>query len=253
VKAKDEDEFHRVNVGGTESLLAAGRAAKDTLKRFVLVSSLAAAGPSDEHGTPVTVDTPAHPVTRYGRSKRAAERAALALKDELPIVILRPSAIYGPRDREILAIFKTVQLRLLPFFGSTQNKVSLVYGPDCAAACIAALTADVPSGSTYFVDDGNVYTYERLFAAVERALGKRALLRFPLPRALVETVALANEAYGRAADRAVMLTRDKCNELFSQFVCDSTPTRAALGWKPQVSIEEGVKRTADWYRANGWL
>lgn len=253
VKARSEEEFLSVNVGGTEALLAAAQSTRETLKRFVLISSLTAAGPSDDLGTPVKEDVLAHPVTRYGRSKRAAERAALALKDELPITILRPTAVYGPRDREILAFFKTIQSRILPYFGSTQNRVSMVYGPDCAAAAIVALTAEVPSGSIYFIDDGVAYTYEQMFTAVERAIGKRALVRLPLPRRLVEAVAAGSELYGKVTNRAVMLTRDKCNELFAQFVCDGSAGRAALNWQPKVQLEEGARLTAAWYREHGWL
>jgi nucleoside-diphosphate-sugar epimerase len=253
VKARSEEEFHQVNVGGTENLLEAARATKDTLRRFVFVSSLAAAGPTDADGTPLKSDAPAHPVTRYGRSKRAAERVVLAAKDELPVVVLRPAAIYGPRDREILAFFKAVQNRVFPYFGSAQNKTCLIYGPDCAAACIAAIEANIPSGALHFLEDGNVYTFETMFAAVEKALGRRALVRFPLPRALIHGVATATELYGKVTDRAVMLTRDKTNELFGQFVCDGSDARAALGWEPRVKLEEGARLTANWYREHGWL
>jgi nucleoside-diphosphate-sugar epimerase len=253
VKARSEEEFNRVNVGGTENMLAAARSIKDTLRRFVHVSSGTVGGPSDEHGTPVSVDAPARPLTPYARSKRAAERSCLALKDELPITILRPGAIYGPRDREILAIFKTVNLRLLPYMGSPEHKLSMIHGADCGAACIAALDADVPSGSIFSLSDGRVHRFADLFDAIEQALGKRAWVRFPLPERLVRAIALANEGYGKLADKAVMLTREKCNELFNQWVCESEPAFEALGWRPAIDIRDGIQETADWYRANGWL
>src|SRR5512141_15445 len=176
VKARSEAEFMSVNAGCTEKLLEAARANKNGLRRFVLVSSLTAMGPSDEHGAPVSPDATPRPVTAYGRSKRAAECAALALRDELPVTILRPSAIYGPRDREILAFFQAIRWGVLPTMGSVKNKLTIISGPDCARACVAAIEADVPSGSAYFLDDGQVYTFEDLFRAVEDALGKRAWL-----------------------------------------------------------------------------
>ena len=253
VKARSEDDFLRVNVGGTENMLAAAAAHRETLQRFVLVSSQTAGGPSDAAGNPVDAESPARPVSAYGRSKRAAERVAIAQQDQLPITILRPPAIYGPRDREILAFFRALRYRLLPYMGSPDNKLSIIYGPDCAGACIAAVSADVPSGSIYYVDDGAVHTFRELVAAAEAALDTRAWVRFPLPERLVRAVALANEYYGRSTDRAVMLTRDKCNELFNQWVCDGSGARAAFGWEPRVGIREGFQLTGTWYRDHGWL
>lgn len=253
VKARSPEEFDRVNVAGTVNALEAARSASGTLRRFVLVSSLAAAGPSDEAGNPVRVGRESAPVTHYGRSKRRGERAALEARGELPVTVIRPPAIYGPRDQELLAAFKSVRARLLPYFGSTESKLSMIHGADCAGACIAAIDAEVPSGSVYFVDDGAVHTFADVTRGIEAAMGVRAWLRFPIPRAVVEAVALGVEQYGRVTDRAVMLTRDKCNELFGQWVCDAEPARAELGWRAKRTLAEGLRETAEWYRANGWL
>jgi nucleoside-diphosphate-sugar epimerase len=253
VKARSSDEFMRVNRGGTENLLDAALDNRASVKRFVLVSSLAALRPSDPSGAPVPEDAEPRPVTDYGKSKLAAERAALAKKAELSVVILRPPAIYGPRDKEILAFFKSIKLGVLPLLGSTQNKLSMIYGSDCAAACIAALDRDVPSGSTYHVDDGSVHTLEELIMLAEKAMGRKAKFRFHLPRRLVETAALGAELYGRATNQAVMLTRDKLNELFEQWVCDSSRARRELAWQSEVSFDVGVERTVAFYREAGWL
>ena len=253
VKARSLDEFIRVNARGTEALLEACLAQPATLKRFVLVSSITVGGPSDASGNPVPLDAIPRPVTDYGRSKLAAEQAALAKKDSLKITIIRPPAIYGPRDREILAFFKSIKLGVLPLLGSPQSKLSMTYGPDCARACIRAIDAEVPSGSIFAIDDGVVHTMAELIREAEAAVGKRAFLRIPLPRRIVEAAALMSEAYGRATNRAVMLTRDKCNELFDQWVCDSASAQRELGWAPSVTFSQGVQRTVDWYREAGWL
>lgn len=253
VKARGEDEFHRVNAGGTRHMLEAAKNAKASLKRFVYVSSIAVAGPSDAAGNPVPVDGTPRPVTHYGRSKLAAERAVLAAKHQIPVTILRPPAIYGPRDREILAFFKTLNARILPYMGSAEARLSMIFGADAGAACIAAIDAELPSGSTFNIDDGDVHTYDGLVKAAEIALGKRAWVRFPLPRPVIRTAAVLSEAYGKMRNRAVMLTRDKCNELFEQWVCDSSGTRDALGWEPKVKFAEGARLTVEWYRQAGWL
>ena len=148
VKARSTDEFFAVNVGGTSNLVQAARSGSrgrpSTVKRFVYVSSLEACGPSAD-GRPVPVDQES-PVNAYGRSKLAAEKVVLSAKDELPVVILRPGAIYGPRDGEILDVFKTIQRGLLPLVAGGDAKGVWIYATDCAEACLRAIDADVPSG-----------------------------------------------------------------------------------------------------------
>ena len=253
VKARRPADFHRTNGQGTGNLLDAAKQNAQGIQRLVLVSSLAVMGPSED-GRPLPADAPPSPVTHYGRSKLAAEQAALAEADSLPITIIRPPIIYGPRDRGVLPFFKSVQLGVLPLTGSPNSAVSAIYVADCAAACIKALDADVPSGATYFVEDGGLETLGGLIAHIENALGKRAWLRVPVPRFLMYGAALGSEFYGTVMGRAVMLTRDKLNELLAaHWVCDSAEAQAALGWKPRISFAEGTRITGAWYRRVGWL
>ncbi len=253
VKARTPEDFARINVGGTKNAIAAARRAGASLKRLVLISSQAALGPSDD-GNPVPDDAPPRPVTHYGRSKLESERAAVAVKDELPVTVVRPPMIYGPRDREVLAIFKAVNGRVLPYFGSSQKQLSLIYGADAAAACIAAIDAQVPSGSIYFVDDGGAHSFVDLISAIEAAIGRRAIVRFPLPRALLHVIATGSELYGKARGQAMMLTRDKLNELFApHWVCDGAAARRDLGWSAKMPFAEGMRVTAEWYRSEGWM
>ncbi|MGH7270215.1 MAG: NAD-dependent epimerase/dehydratase family protein, partial [Polyangiaceae bacterium] len=155
VKARSTDEFFAINVGGTSNLIQAARGARSgsagTVKRFVFVSSLEACGPSAD-GSPVPADQES-PVTAYGRSKLAAEKVVLSAKDDLSVIILRPGAIYGPRDGEILDLFKSIQRGVLPLVGGGGAKGMWVYATDCAEACVRALDCQVPSGQAYFVDD----------------------------------------------------------------------------------------------------
>ena len=252
VKAKDDDEFHRVNVQGTRNLIAAAKRSDAKLRRFVQVSSLEVSGPSRD-GKPVPVEQE-DPCTAYGRSKKAAEKAVLEAKSDLPITILRPGAIYGPRDTEILDAFKSVSRGLMPTISGGKALGVFVYGPDCAAACIKAVDADVPSGSIYFVvDRTGPMTQKEFLETVEKALGKRALVRLSLPAGLLKTVARGVALYGKAADKAVMLNPEKANMLLQHFVCDASRTFEDLKWDPQWSLNDGVQETADWYRAKGWI
>ncbi|HQY61060.1 MAG: NAD(P)-dependent oxidoreductase [Myxococcales bacterium] len=254
VKALTAADFHTTNVQGTQNLLEAARKlvrAGGALRRFVQVSSLEASGPSRD-GEPVSL-AQEEPCTEYGRSKLAAEKACLALKDELPITILRPTAIYGPRDNELLEAFRAVKRRVLPLTGDGTTKYTFVYGPDCAEACIRALDAEVPSGSIYFVADGDVWEQRASMMKIEDALDQRALMRAGVPFGVMRAAAFFVEAYGKAAKKPVMLTREKVAMLENHFVCDAAATRAALGWEPEVRWPEGTRLTAKWYLEHGWL
>ncbi|MEZ4315501.1 MAG: NAD(P)-dependent oxidoreductase [Polyangiaceae bacterium] len=252
VKAKTPEEFHAINAGGTENVLSAVKEAAPGLKKLVFVSSLTVAGPSAD-GQPVSIDS-RNPVTHYGRSKLAAEDAVVAEKDRLPVVVLRPPMIYGPRDNESFAFFQSVSRRFLPYLGSGENTMSVIYATDCATACIQAIHADIPSGKRYFVDDGNVYVWKDMLRDIESALERKAFVRFSIPFSVLRAAAFASEKAGKLSGKAVMLTRDKVNELAApHWVCSSEDTRRDLDWAPKVDWAEGARRAADWYRENGWL
>ncbi|WP_394845668.1 NAD(P)-dependent oxidoreductase [Pendulispora brunnea] len=252
VKARDRDEFQRINLGGTVNVISAAKKHAKNIRRLVYISSLEACGPS-ETDTPVRVDQE-NPVTAYGRSKLAAEKAILAIKDEIPVVTLRPTGIYGPRDIEIYEVFKAVQRRVLPVTGDGSSKVTFTYATDCAKAVIRAILAEIPSGRTYFITDGKVYVQREAMEEVERAIGKRALVRKGLPLGIISAVAFGVETYGKVANKAVMLTREKANMLrMPYWVCTTDDAIADLGWKPEVDWVQGTRLTVKWYRENGWL
>lgn len=250
VKARGEAEYYATNVTGTRNLIEAAR--EHATKRFVLVSSLEAAGPSSG-GRPVP-DGQEAPITAYGRSKLAAEKLALAARDAVPLTILRPGGIYGPRDQEILEAFRSVSRGLAARIAGGRTRYSIVYASDCAAACLRAIEADVPSGSTYFVEDGSGGVDQRtMMDDIARALGKRLVLKPSLPPVALRVAARGVAAWGKLRDKAVMLTPEKANVLLTDFVCDASRARRELGWTPEVAWAEGVVRTARWYRENGWL
>lgn len=251
-KARSAAEFEAVNAGGTANLLAALGPAHP-LRRFVLISSLGAHGPSQD-GRPRPLEAPPAPVTAYGRSKlRAEELVRSWAGDGRPTTIIRPPVIYGPRDRQLLPFFHLARWRLAPLLGDGSNAVSCVYVEDAArAAALSATAADAPS-ATYALDDGAVYTWRELLAAVERAVGKKAL-RLPSPAWAFATAALVTELYGRLRRRAVIFTRDKVVEMRQRYwVCSHDEISRDLGWQPQVGLNEGAALTAAWYRQHGWL
>ncbi len=253
VKAKRPEDFIRVNAGGTRNLIEAVKAHAPDVKRFVYVSSLAAHGFKKENG-PLPYDAEPNPVTHYGRSKLEGEGYVLAAKDEIPVTILRPPAIYGPRDSEMIAFFQIVSRRMVAFLGDSSRRTSLIYATDCADAIYRALTLEHPSGRVYFVEDGRAYSQREFVSIVEDALDKKAIVKIPVPIGVVRAVAAGSELYGKITDQAVMLTRDKVNELDAeQLCCPADPIREELGWTPEIQFEEGARRSIAWYRENGML
>ncbi len=252
LKARSPAEFHKVNVEGTRNVVEAAKACGTRLRRLVLVSSMEATGPSPD-GTPSPV-TQATPVTEYGKSKLEGERVALAEKAAIPLTVLRPGAIYGPRDQEILDAFKSVKSGLMPTVAGGGALGKFIYGPDCADACIRAIEADVPSGSVFHVDDGSGAISQRQFLElIEQAVGKKALIRFSLPKGLLKTVSYGVQAFGAVTNRAVMLTPEKAEMLLMHWVGESSETPAALQWSPTTPLPAGLEQTVSWYRQAGWL
>jgi len=252
VKALHEAAFFECNTQGTVNLLEAAIDHASDIVRFVHVSSLEACGPSLD-GKPVPHHQE-HPVTAYGRSKLAAEKEVVKRKDKLPVVILRPAAIYGPRDVEILEAFRAVQRRQYPVIGDGTMMGCYTYGPDCARACVQAIDAKTESGSIYFVDDGEPMTMARAMGEVlPQALGRAPFVRMGIPFGVLSLASFGVEAYGKLRKKPVMLTREKVAMLKHHWICESQKTQDDLGWKPEVVFTDGVKLTAKWYQDNGWL
>lgn len=247
VMARDEAEFHAVNAAGTRSLL---EAAAPSGPRFVLVSSLAAGGPTVP-GRPLLGHEPPHPVTAYGRSKLAAE--AVVRAGPLPWTIVRPPAVYGPRDREMFRVFRSAQLGVAPVFGEGDQELSLVFGPDLAGAIAAAGLSRETLGGTFYAAHPEVTTAERLVRRVAAGFGREVrVLKIPfgLGRAVLHLTGMA----ARLANRATILTADKGNELFQPaWTCDPAPLTEATGWRAVHGLDAGIPRSIAWYREAGWL
>lgn len=247
IAARSAAEYHEVNVEGTARLLAAAAA---TGARFVFVSSLAAGGPSTP-GRPLRGDEAPRPVTRYGRSKLAAEEVVRS--GPLPWTILRPPAVYGPRDRELLRVFRAARLGVAPVFGTGDQELSFIYGPDLAEALIEAALAPAAAGGVFYPAHPELVTQVAFSRAVGAAVGRRVrVIRIPVS---VARVALAvTGAAARLVNRATVLEPDKGNEFFEPaWGCDPSRFEAVTGWRARHDLATGTARTAAWYRESGWL
>lgn len=253
VKALSVDEFFRVNEGGTRRLAEAARRVCPNLQRFVHISSLEAQGPSPSADEDTSRSAEPHPVTHYGASKLAAEKALLELADTMPVTVLRPTAIYGPRDAEMYAFFRSVSRGLVPLMGGGRNKVTVVYGPDAADAIVRTLLTDHPSGEVHYLSDGRAYTWEEMGQVLLEALGRRRALKLRLPVWFFRLAALFSLGWSKLTRKATILTPNKVNALEGHWLCSPASLETSVGWTPQVPWSDGVRLTVEWYQAQGWL
>jgi len=250
-KALNAEGFFAVNQLGTRQLVQAVNRRGSQIQRFVHISSLAVAGPA-------TSDQPKHesdepkPVSDYGRSKLAAEQEVIR-GCQVDWTILRPPAVYGPRDREFLRLFKAAKCHVLPCFGGGRQQLSLVYVSDLAAAIVSALTHPNAVGEIFFAGSPEIVTTADLARCVATESGCWTLT-LPLPDAVLWLACQWAQLVSRVTGKANVLNAQKFAELIAAgWVCDVTKLKGELGYDCRTSLREGVVQTRDWYRAQGWL
>lgn len=249
-KAVSEKDFFTANVDCTRNLLQAvlhnQERGEYKIKRFIYLSSLAAAGPSLD-GTPVREDSAPQPVSAYGRSKLGAERVVWEFRGSLPVTIIRPPAVYGPRDTDFLVMFRIINKGLFPHWGRCYY--SMLYVEDLVNGILLAAVRDKAEGELFHLSDNNVYTNEDIAHEIMSALGKKAL-EIRLPVSLMPVVAFIGEKISKKG----IINSDKAKELrYPNWTCDSGKALREFGFRPKTTLREGMKWTAEWYRIHRWL
>ena len=220
--------------------------------RFVLVSSMAAAGPTTR-GRPLRGDEPPRPVTAYGRSKLAAEQVVTASR--LAWTIVRPPMVYGPRDREVLKVFRLARLGIAPVFGDGTQELSAVHGADLAEALIAAGTQRGRRRRTYYACHPEVFTSAELARAVGRAMGRSAGRHPGAGRDRPRRAHASPRPPPGSRGQTTILTADKANEFF-QPAWTGDPGAADAGTRagaPLATSRPAWPTPTQWYRTAGWL
>ena len=250
-KALNSKDYYTVNAKGTASLL-------DALDRqgfrpkVVVLSSVAAGGPSERDSRRKESDPPA-PMTPYGESKLEGEREALARADRFPIVLLRVAAVYGPRDPDFLALFRTVERGVVLSLGFKKRLLSLCYVRDIIRALLRAAETPLASGEIFNIAGPEPCTMAEIGQMAGGFMGRRAR-KIVLPLGLAYAGVLASEFLSTLARRPSPISRDKYRDYRQAgWLVDVDKARERLGFTADTTLEAGVRETIAWYQENGWL
>ena len=254
-KCLNKADFRRINTEGTKNLVDALIALQMPLKRFVYLSSLSVFGaikeqlPYDEIRE---TDTP-QPNTAYGRSKLEAEQYLDTLGSRIPYIILRPTGVYGPREKDYFVMAKSIQQHTDFAVGYQRQDITFVYVDDVVQAVFLAIEKG-QTGRKYFLSDGEVYQSTTFSNLVHEELGRPWWIRITAPVWVLRIITFFGEYTSRITGKVSVLNNDKFNILKQRnWRCDIQPAIDELGYQPKVKLQEGVRRSIEWYKANQWL
>jgi nucleoside-diphosphate-sugar epimerase len=236
-KCLDPSDFERVNYLFARNLIEALQETDTIPEKFIFMSSLSAHSQYE---------------TEYGKSKRKVE-LFLENQNVLPYIIVCPTGVYGPREKDYFLVFKTIQKGLDVSAGLETQKLTFIYVKDLVKVVFLALERPVVR-KTYFVADGNVYLDEEYTAIVKNALGKKHVFKIRIPLALLKTACIISEKMARLTKKPATLNRDKYKILKQRdWTCDTFPLKADLNFQADYDLKCGINECLKWYRTNGWL
>ncbi|MBI3593036.1 MAG: NAD(P)-dependent oxidoreductase [Nitrospirae bacterium] len=245
-KARCEADSFNANVKGTDNIVRKTLENNPNIKRFVYLSSLAAAGPSCD-GNPLKEDCETAPVSVYGKTKLEGERIVYGQRGNMPITIIRPPAVYGPRDKDLLLFFRMVKSGLIPYWGKCYY--SFLYVEDLINGIILSALNENAEGEIFFMSDGNIYCTDDIVDAIADAVQRRPI-KMSIPRFIMPLIGFISEK----AKGVSIINTDKIREMkYSHWICDTSKAVSRLKFEPKVKIKEGARWTADWYRIHQWL
>ena len=251
-KAVHEKTYFEVNAFGTENLIHACLENNPHIQKFIYLSSQAAAGPC-RNGNKKRESDPCEPVSAYGQSKRMGEELALAHAHQIPLLILRPCAVYGPRERDIYTFFKLLSKRIKPCLSGEDQHLSLCYVEDIIQAILLAAQSQEPSGEIFFLSDGQDYRLEEMGDTFAQAMGVKAYC-LRVPEWVIIRMASFSEYLSKFSGKPPLLNKGKIEEMVQRnWVCDITKARTALGFEPHIPLAQGAKLTFEWYKKENWL
>lgn len=252
VKSKTRDGYFKGNVEPTRNILDVCLKVNPNIKRILIVSSLTACGPT-KIGKPVNEKTPENPITTYGESKFMQEQLAKSYFDKLPITIVRPPAVYGPRDTEIYLVFKTFQKGLMTLVGFNKKELSLVHVFDLVHGIYLASINEKSKGQTYFISSDEISDWDKVAKILEDVFEKKAL-KIKIPHLIVYLIAAIAQFFSLFSKKPATFNLEKARDFVQEaWTCSISKAESELNFRPLLSTEEGIKQTIEWYKSVNWL
>ncbi len=249
-KAVKRSDFYEINHLGTRNVVEALNAQQPAVHRLIHISSLAVSGPATPE-KPAREDDPPRPVSEYGMSKLAAEQEVRD-HSRAPYTIIRPPAIYGPRDTAFFSMFKAVSHHLLPRPNKAQT-LSLVYVKDLAEVVVGCLSHPAAAGKTYFAASPERVTSRRMSEEIASQMN-RWTIPCPVPAPVLWAVCLLQQVLSQLTRKASLLNLQKYAELRAPgWVCDTSRLRSELGFSCETGLKQGIAETLGWYTREHWL
>ena len=252
-KARHTTEFYNVNYLQTRKLVDCLIEIDAVPQTFVLMSSLSVMGAGDEiNYTPIKIDDEPKPDTVYGKSKLKAENWIKSLNN-FPYLIIRPTGVYGPRDKDYFILIKTINRGLGVSAGFKKQILSFIYSEDLLDLIFKLLDRGI-TRKEYIVSDGDCYTDIEFNRIVMEALKKKNILSFKIPLFIVRPAAFISEKTATILGRVSTFNSDKYRIMKQRnWSCDISPLQKDIDFKPRFRLKEGVNKTIEWYKENGWL
>lgn len=254
-KSSKREGFFRTNTEGTRNLVEALRAEGMLPRRFVFVSSLSIFGAIREqqpYSPILPTDTP-KPNTAYGESKLAAEKY-LQQQTDLDYVILRPTGVYGPRERDYFLMAKSIKQHIDFAVGYKKQDITFVYVRDVVQAVYLAMEREGVSGKAFFLSDGEVYNSRTFSDLLQHAMGDPWVLHIKAPLWFLRAICAVSGCFASCMGKTTTLNLDKYHILAQRnWQCEIESTRQLLGYKPEWPLDRGVEETVEWYKKEGWL
>lgn len=250
VMAPKQKDFTLANVSATEDIIRIAQ--KNGVHNIIVLSSLAAAGPSN--GTPIDESKPFEPVSMYGRSKRDMEKSIHKIaREKDSIKIIRPPAVYGPREDQIFTYFQAFKKGLSTIVGDgIHPRLSMIYVADLIDGILKASNKKDVGVHTYFMTGLDTYNWNQIHAVTSKVMGKKAF-KLKLKPTLVKKLGSFLENAASLFGKYPVVNKEKVNELVLEWTCSSKKAEMELDYKPKVSLEEGISRTIHWYQKHNWL
>lgn len=249
-RAHYDHEYFTVNAQGTRNILEALAEYNPGIRQFIAMSSQAAVGPSPGHSY-ISEEVPLNPISPYGKSKAEVERTLKEHDKKIPYTIVRAPAVYGPRDRDFVSVFKIIKLGFKPIIGN--NKLSFVYVKNLVHGIERMIGNPAALNNVYFISDDGARTWREFGTLVEKALKRRAIAVI-VPEGFVDLVAMVYEVKARFTKEPLLLSKYKILEMKQPFwMISNEKAKKELGYDPPFTTETAIQDCASWYTSQPWV